>query len=140
MSLTPLAHPLGVSGATEVILVLGFCEPSLLAASFAGLPTTLLLAEFLVMAITGIGNENLPAAQAFHRGARKSSTACALQINLFPFSSHRLAEEDSPRRRKKRFRGRCPRKRPTRKPHLQIGAFTPFSVRRAQELASINHL
>jgi hypothetical protein len=84
MTLTPLAHPLGVSGATEVILVLGFCEPSLLAASFAGLPTTLLLAEFLVMAITRIGNENLPAAQAFHQGARKSSTRLRPPDQLVP--------------------------------------------------------
>lgn len=84
MTLTALAHPLGVSGATEVILVLGFCQPSLLAASFAGLPTTLLLAEFLVMAITRIGNENLPAAQAFHQGARKSSTRLRPPDQLVP--------------------------------------------------------
>src|SRR6266487_1375202 len=84
MTLTPLAHPLGVRGATEVILVLGSCEPSLWAASFAGLPTPLLLAEFLVMAITGIGNENLPAAQAFHRGARKSSTRLRPPDQLVP--------------------------------------------------------
>ena len=67
-----------------MILVLGFCEPSLLAASFAGLPTALLLAEFLVMAITGIGSENFPAAQAFHRGARKSSTRLLPPDQLVP--------------------------------------------------------
>jgi hypothetical protein len=84
MTLTPPAHPLEVSGATEVILVLRFGQPGLLAATFAGLPTRRLGAEFLVMAITGIGNENLPAAQAFHRGARKSSTRLRAPDQLVP--------------------------------------------------------
>ena len=39
-----------------------------------GLPTGLLLTELLLMAITSISKEDLSAAQAFHRSARKSTT------------------------------------------------------------------
>ena len=72
-----------------MILVFRFGQPGLLAASFAGLPASLFLAEFLVMSVTAIGNENLPATQAFHWAQENPPPTYALQTNLFPFSSQR---------------------------------------------------
>lgn len=110
MPLTPPAHPLGVTRATEGILVLLFGQPNQLAASFATLPTSVLPAEFLVMTITGIGNENLPAALAFQRDARKSSTRPRppdqlVPIQFTPTLARRFTEKNeenvSPKRSKK---------------------------------------
>ena len=71
--LTPQAHPLHRFGATEVILVLRFGQPTVLTVAFAGLPTGGLGAELLVMRIATVGGEIFSAAQAFHEGARKST-------------------------------------------------------------------
>jgi len=84
VALTPLPHSLDLIGAAEVIGVLRFGQPTSLTGALAGLPTRLLLTELLVMAITSIGKEDLSAAQAFHRGARKSTTRSRLARSTRP--------------------------------------------------------
>ena len=76
MALSPLPHPLHFIRAAEVTGVLRFGQPASLTGSFAGFPTAHLGAELLVMRIATVRSEDLSAAQAFHRDARKSMTGC----------------------------------------------------------------
>ena len=53
----PGADPLDVIGATEVITVVGFGEPSVLALGLAGAPARRLRAEALVPEIAWVGTK-----------------------------------------------------------------------------------
>jgi len=59
VSFAPLAHPLHIFGAAEVVLVLRFAQPTPLTLGLAGFATLRLGTKLLVPAVADVGHEQL---------------------------------------------------------------------------------
>lgn len=63
MAGSPLAHPLDVGRAAEMILIFRLAQPTALALGLAGFPALGLATELLVMMVAGMRSEQLFAMQ-----------------------------------------------------------------------------
>jgi len=132
----PAADTFSVRESAEVILVLGFGQPALLAGVFAGLATRRLGAKLLARTIVAVGQEKLVAAKAFYQGGKKIQHPRRADQTRVSVRSRKKRPLEEERRDVGQALEENEEDGRRRRPHFQTARFTPFSVRRSQKLST----
>ncbi len=137
MPLLPVAHPLGVLGIPEIILVLRFSQPSSLRLSLAGSTAIGFEAMALALNIPVIGKKKFLAVQTFAAGFQRLHRFQNWEEPVIGKPNYQ-AEENPPGRRltkakkEEDFSANASKKSPAKKIHFYTGSFDPFPFWRWQ--------